>query len=173
MKRIAAMILTVLMMCVSCGTVLAEASGSAQAQYSTTRLFIETLEENNLRYEYLGIDSDGDEKVIIENTDSDLGITYTIYYYFDDDCLNVDMRIWDFVTFNGEDYVDALYACNSSNCDWKYVTFYVESDNSVTAAMDVILRGDSAGEVTLEASLHIVSIVGSAYEDHFAGIDLR
>ena len=172
MKRILSLVLVVLMLLGVCG--MSSADVSINTQYTSTALFLQKLDEIGIKYTYVGVDSAGYEKITVNNTDSDLNLSYTISYFFDGNNENASIRVWDLVTI-GDDtmsLIGALYACNNCSSSWKYVTFFVEDDNTITAKMDLIYRGESVSEVVWEATLHMVNVIEAAYPTYLADLQV-
>lgn len=168
MKRALSLIIALMLMMCLCSNAFA-----VTAQYSSTQLFLNLLDEKDVSYTYVGIDDQDYEKVEVKNTDSEAGISYTLLYYFDPNNENAGIRVWDVAVF-GDDATSklgALLACNNCNSAWKYITFFVEDDNTVTAKMDLIYRGETVSEVVWEATLHMVNVLCDAYLEYLGAID--
>lgn len=119
------------------------------AQYSTTQDFIRVLEENDLKYEYGGVDDDNDEKVTVSfNQDVYEQFSFRCFFHEDEDLVSI--RMWYIVTVTaGKDY--ALSVVNKLNADWKYVKFvFDESDNTLTLEMDVPLNAMNPGQTVYD-----------------------
>lgn len=174
MKRIVSLIVIAMLLCIMGGAYAQNidegAVDTTTAQYESTKLFLALLDAENVNYTYVGIDNNGYEKVDVPNTDSELGISYTLKFFFDANNENASIRVWDVATVDESKIVDALIACNSSHQAWKYVTFMVENDNTITAKMDLIFRGESAGEVCWEATLHTVNVIAAAYPEYLGAL---
>lgn len=168
MKRLISLLVATLLLFGVCATAFA-----SPAQYTSTQLFLDLLKEKDVSYTYVGINENDYERIKVSNTDSDVGISYTLEYYFDPNNENASIRVWDVAVF-GEDQgslINALVACNNCNSSWKYITFLAEEDNTVTAKMDLIYRGDSVSEVVWEATLHMTNVLGEAYPQFLKAID--
>lgn len=131
-----------------------------EPQYPNTIEFIDLLEEYDIDYSYSGIDSDGDEGVYIYEDD------YTVILYFSEDQELISIRVWYVIEYAEDDLMDVIYACNDLNYSYRFVTLYAdESDNTVTASMDVIVReGNSVADIAAEAVAHLENILAEAYE---------
>ena len=53
---------------------------------------------------------------------------------------------------------DVIFACNELNCQYKWVTFYVDKDNDVVLHDDAILTPATAAEEAFELMLRILKI---------------
>ena len=133
--------------------------------YQNTRRFLETMDDNEIKYSYMGIDDTNDEEVKTEFSYSGGSLSVRIWFTEDNELCSI--RIWNLIDINPA-YLDSAYRiCNDLNSKYKYTTFYVDtSDNSITVSLDVILRNTaSSGEIAYEGLMHILSIADQAYED--------
>ena len=135
-------------------------------QYANTKAFISFLEELDIDgWEFVGVDGDGDEYIQFEDYAGD-EYEYVVNMYFAEDNEQIGFYIWYVIEYEEEDFADVLYACNSLNYDYKFLTFYAdETDNTVTASMNLIVReNDDVAEIAIEALLHIENILAEAIE---------
>ena len=137
----------------------------SQAQYGSTKQFLRLLDDMDVKYTWQGIDSDENEVISIGNNTDVVG-SYSIKVYFDDNDENCSIRVWNVIDYNYAMSSSVYAAVNSINKTYKYVKFYADdSDNSVTASMDLIYRDSDVGEICAEALLDIVRVIDSAYPD--------
>lgn len=130
------------------------------AAYSTTQEFLNVLEKEDIRYSIKAIDKDGDEPVSI-----DWGNNQIFKYFFSEDMETTSLRVWNIITYNDIDLIKVLRVCNSLNCNYRYVCFSVdETDNTITAAIDIIHRQNDVGEIVWEATLHMINIIDDGYQ---------
>lgn len=144
MKKLLASALILLLVMMSAVPAMAE----NEAQYATTQDFIRALEENELKYSYVGIDDDGDEKVTV-SYGAEPYEEYKFRFYFNEDQTAVFIRMWNIVTVSaGETY--ALKTINALNAGYKYVKFYLdESDSTLSLSADFPLTGNNSGDAVL------------------------
>lgn len=139
-------------------------ASAVSASYSSTKSFIYILDDNNIKYTVNGIVEDDYECVSVNNSGD--YFNYTIKYFFDSNLENASLRVWDIITFNDSDFYNVLKVVNDFNASHKYGRLYVdESDNTVTAASDLIFRTHDVDEICLEATLYIVQTIDEAYKD--------
>lgn len=132
------------------------------ASYASTTAFLRKLVANDISYDYRGVDKDGDDTVLIDDTCAGHNVTFRVW--FDDDGQHAAYRIWDIITYNPSRKTDVIYACDELNRQYKYVSFYTENDNTVTMSYDLIFqKSDGIGESTMEALLRCYSILEGAY----------
>ena len=140
------------------------ATSAWAAEYANTTDLCHTLDDLGIKYTLSGVDSDGDELVLIDNTDGN-GHTYTINVYFTRDNNLVFMRVYYFITYDASDYASVAMACNELNYGYKYVKFYADkSDNTVTADVDMVVRkGQSIGDIVTDGLSFLAQILEKAY----------
>lgn len=158
MKKTLALLLTLVLTISVCLPAMA-----ATAQYPSTKAFLTTLDEADINYTVNGINENNYEEVSVANTD-DNGFSYTIRLFFEDNNENCGIRVWNIIHFNDADFSKLLRICNTLNNDYKYISFSVdESDNTITASMDLIYRSHDIGDIVLEAVLRMASILQDTY----------
>lgn len=167
MKRIAkSMLALVLVAILLCAPALA-----ASATYTNARDFVRVLDANGLTdYTLMGIDSDGDDGVMLDYSGDYWD--YTIRYYFNAENDMVLIRIWNLMEFDDSEMSAAKNAANDANYDYKIARFYVDdTDNTLTCSYDLITReGASVGECLLDATGYLVNIIDAAHT-HFAAFE--
>ena len=57
----------------------------------------------------------------------------------------------------------ALEICNSLNCEYRWIRFYVDEDLDIVASIDAYLDAYTCGEMCMDYIRRIVSIVDEAY----------
>lgn len=143
---------------------LATSAAAVTPVFSSTTAALAMLDAKEINYELYGLDNDGDELIIIPNSDDETGIEYDLYCFFDQNEENCYIYVWNLLTFADADYLPVLLACNQINDDYRFVTFTVDdSDNTVYVTSDLIYRGNDVDEIFWEAVLHMVNIINSAY----------
>lgn len=145
---------------------------AASAKYSNTKDFIAMLDENDFTYTLNGIDEDNDEWIVVDIEDE--GYEFEINCYFDEEEDVISFRLWYLMEFKDKDYFDVLKAVNELNGAYKFVTFVLdESDNTVTAKMDAVVReGCEIGEIGFDCLYYLVMISEIAYEDYLGDFDI-
>lgn len=133
---------------------------AAQAEdpvYATTGRFVRALEGAGIACEYQGVDEDGDESVLILSGDME------IYCYFDEACTSAAFYVWYLASYEAAQLEDVLLACSRLNAASGGVCYTADdSDCTVTATMDLLLRTGTAGEVALGAVQHLMAVLPEA-----------
>ena len=57
-----------------------------------------------------------------------------------------------------EKLADVIFTCNDLNCEYKWITFYVDKDNDVILHDDAILSAENASEEAFELLVRMVKI---------------
>ena len=120
------------------------------------------FDEKGIHYEE---DKDGNSLRVgiggLENMDHIM-----VYLNFDDNNRGVCLRAFNLCKIP-EGKVDALYElCSDLNADYRWVKFYVDSnDNTITAEDDAVVSPESAGAELFELLARMTKIVDKAYPD--------
>lgn len=161
MKKFISLMLCILMLAGLCSAALAE---TPAATFTSTRTVLSYLDRNDITYEIYGLDDDGDELIIIPNSDSEIGVEYDIYLFFDSNNENCYIYVWRLMEFTDANYLRVLQTVNAINDDYRYVTFTVDEDtNSVFVTLDLIYRDHDVDAIVWEGLFHIVNVIHDAY----------
>lgn len=114
-------------------------------------LFVENLKSKNLNFQS-GTDGDGDSvvefpyqgKVLKMFFCGEQGEYLSMYLVYE--------RVPE------EKLTDLVFACNELNSQYKWITFYVDSDNDIVLHNDAILSVDGASDEAFELLLRILKI---------------
>ena len=146
-------------------TLVPAKSFAVTCQYPTTQAFVDSLDKEEIRYSWLGVDSDGDEHIRITYNGNNKPSIQTDWY-FEKDPQRVSFYVWDIIRFRNEDYYDVLDTVNKINKDYRYLCFYINNnDNSVNANYCMPLIVNSTAALCSEVLHRFVSIVDDAYVD--------
>ena len=86
-----------------------------------------------------------------------------IYVIFDDDGKSVGIRAFDICRVP-DNKLEAMYkTCSQLNAQFRWVKFYVDKDNSITAEDDAVIQPDSSGEEVFELVIRMGQITDGAY----------
>ena len=139
--------------------ILISLSGAYAASYQSTQSFLNELDSAGLKYTNYGVDSDGDEWIVVKNYSNIYQTTLYYNFFFESDCDSVSILVWDIASINaGKNY--ALSVINALNNKWKRVKFVLdESDNTVSAQYDIYVDTATSGAITLKALLSMYQII--------------
>ena len=161
-----AMLALVLVCVLLCAPALAKS-----ATYANAQDFVRELEAIGVTdYTIMGIDSNGDDILVLDYSGDYWD--YSIRYYFTEDEDLVAIRIWNLLEFDASEVDAAKIAANEANYDYKIARFYVdESDNTLSCSYDLITReGASVGECVLDATAYLTNIIDASH-DNFAAFE--
>lgn len=154
MKKWLAALCAAILLCAACC-----AAAESPAAYESTGAFLALMDAKGMTYTLEGLDGEAREKVVIRNTDAG-GNTYDISYFFEPGDERCALRVWNLITFDAAKRPEVLRALNTLNSEYRYVRFHAdESDNTVTASMDLIFHREDAALIVWEATLHLVDIL--------------
>lgn len=159
MKKLLSTLLCAVLLMSLCTGALA-----ATATFKSTQSVLNYLDVIEINYDLYGLDEDGDELLIIPNSDSELSLDYDMYCFFDQNQENCYIYLWDLITFDDADYVKVLQACNELNDIYRFVTFTVDTtDNTVYVTADLIYRDNDVDAIFWEGLCHMVNIIHEGY----------
>lgn len=129
---------------------------------TAVQIFAHFLDEQEIRYE-------------IRN-EKTLSITYTgdnapeirVLFIFGDDGREVAIRCFSVAKVPDNKLAKAYELCSKLNDDWRWVKFFVDSDNEITAADDAVIEPNTLGEECFELLVRCVRIVDKAYPEIMA-----
>ena len=116
-----------------------------EGKYDATKFLRKALDDNGVKYRYY-VDSDGYDR-ITSVWDLDL-LELTVDIFIEDEN-HISFRVWDMIQYSDDNILNVMVRCNAINRDYKYASFYMESeDNSVTVSEDMILSDPSDAQVS-------------------------
>ena len=128
--------------------------GKKEPAVENLRLFASRLDREKLIYTK---DEDKKKLSLVYNGDNFKSLTFV--FLFDDDGESVAIRVWSIEEFTASQLSDAYEFCNRMNNDYRWVSFFVDSDNELTARVDAILTSPSIADECLELLRRTVRIV--------------
>ena len=163
-KLISVLLACCLLLCVL-PAASASASTEANATYLSTKSFLIWLESNDIIYDYIGVDDDGYEIVLVDMSGDNFDFSIKCVFY--DGNGSAAMYVYNVIEYHKTDFNKALSACNDLNASYRYASFFCdESDNTVTAQTDMLfVRTSDSGDLAGEHLLRIAAIVDDAYPD--------
>lgn len=114
-------------------------------------LFERFLKEQNLSCNS-GTDSDGDSVIEFPYQ----GKVAKIFFTGDNGTYLSTYLVYEKVP--EEKLADVIFVCNELNCQYKWVTFYVDKDNDIILHDDAILSVENAAEEAFELLLRMIKI---------------
>lgn len=133
--------------------------------YSSTQQFVRAMDAKDIKH------SDpetavGDREAVTVIYSSENIPSIRMRFFFDQDCRDVAIRVFDLVKVP-EAKTDALIkAVNAVNRRFRFAKFVLDTDdNSVQAEMDAVFRSHDVGDICLELMARCVNICDEAYPD--------
>lgn len=91
--------------------------------------------------------------------------TISLIFVFGDDGRDVGIRVFSIAKVPEDKIGNACFACSKLNSKFRWVKFYLDSDNEVTASMDAVIDPYTTGEECYELLIRTTNIVDKAYPD--------
>ena len=150
--------------------VLAAGASVLAAEYEPTELFLEALEEDDFyldeydfEYEFLGLNDNDDERVLVSFDMEDVP-DMDVFVYFMDTETSCTMYLWDVIAFDESDFDDVVEICNTLNNNYRFARWYAMDDNTVNAQVDAIFRtGDGCGKTLVETLSMLIRVAEAGY----------
>lgn len=153
MKKIVISALAILMLLSLTVGALAMPSSTT---YQSTRSFLEVCDREGLKYTYNGVNSDGDEVVLLDYGIENTSITVRMFFEDENSC---GVRVWYLITYDPARLAEVEEAVNTLNAQYRWVKFYADTtDNTVTAAADIEFGDNPAGDVCRTILRRVVNI---------------
>ena len=142
-----------------------EIPASIPGEYASTREFLYQLEQEDIIYDYGGIDTYNGNKEKVSISFECGGHDIDIRFWFPESNDDVSIRVWDVISYRSAVESSVIRACNELNNTYRFVTFEADSnDCTVTLSMDLIVRPEAdIGDITMEAMVRVYSILKEAY----------
>ena len=124
--------------------------------------FCEKLKAHNLKFRHAEPEEGRKEHIYIA-FDGDHGNKLALYFFCDEDGTTVDIKMFSVAKVPSEKLMDMLVLLNELNMQYRWVKFYLDSDNEVTVSGDAVLDVDSAGEELFELMHRYLNITDDIY----------
>ena len=124
--------------------------------------FIDKLNERELNFTHYDAE-EGRAECLRISFGGDHGNTITLNFFFDEDGTSVGIRGFSIAKAPEEKLVDMYKLLNDLNCEYRWVKFYLDSDDEVTVAGDAVIDPPTAGEELVELMYRYVNVVDEIY----------
>lgn len=131
---------------------------SADFSTKSAKAAVKFFEDKNIDT-WLFITDEGEDLIIVEVDYN--GEIRDLYIYFDTDSKAASFLMWDFVVFEDAQYQDMLEAVNYVNGSYRWLTYNVEDDNTVTLGCDCFFPSTGS------------STVAAIFEHYYDSIEIR
>ena len=127
---------------------------------NAAKLFCDYLDQKNVRYSILRSD------VVRVSYTGDNCPSIAVHLIFSNDGRDVSLRCYSIAKIKKEDakqYLGALFACSELNKTYRWVKFYLDNDNELTAEDDAVIDPYTTGEECYKLLRKMVNIVDETY----------
>ncbi len=121
--------------------------------------FIALLQQKGLKHD---VDERNDDTVVSAGFDMD-NASMRVRIFIDDDNKHVALRIFSLCKATPEQFNKAVIACNDCNTEYRWIKFYIDSDNDINASFDITTSDNAADEDIFDAMSRILSISDDVY----------
>lgn len=128
----------------------------------STEEFVCFLNQNNLKYCLDGINANDNEQItmcITSQTMSDI----TIHFLFDSNNQIVYIRIWNLLKIPDQFNSIALTIINELNNTYRFVRFYLNTDNGIDVFVDSLIHSGTIGKTCINLGIVIAKICDTVY----------
>ncbi len=126
--------------------------------YSYKDEYMRYMDDNGIKY------TDRSEHVVRVSYSGDNMRSIPVNVFFDEDGDNiVQLCCYEIARFKGDRIANGLIVCNALNQKYRWVKFYLDSDNDVRAELDAYISSGTAGEECANLVRRVVSIVDKSY----------
>ena len=155
MKRILSILLAVMLLTPVC-------AASAQTAIPAAQALADVLTEMDVFYVLHPAEASGTQLMTLDVSDDSTGLNCTIRIRFDETG-TAELSVQELIRFSRSRRAEVIRACNDLNGSYMYTRFLVESDDTVTISLAVLLGQQAQGAVLLEALERFQSILNEAY----------
>lgn len=124
--------------------------------------FVCFLNQNNLKYCLDSINANDNEQItmcITNQTMSDI----TIHFLFDSNNQIVYIRIWNLLKIPDQFNSIALTIINELNNTYRFVRFYLNTDNGIDVFVDSLIHSGTIGKTCINLGIIIAKICDTVY----------
>lgn len=129
----------------------------------STREFIRTLDETDVKYTMLDPTKSGKDDMVVSFGGKNME-SIRNRLVFDTDNEGVAIRVFNIVKIPDDKLAKMLITVNSLNYEYRFVKFCIDTDdNTVQAEADVSFRAGSVGPVCMELLLRVTKLCDDVY----------
>lgn len=133
--------------------------------HSSTQQFVRAMDAKDIKHSDPEAAAGGRETVTVIYSGENIP-SIRMRFFFDQDCQDVAIRVFDLVKVPEAKLDVLLKAINAVNRRFRFAKFVLDTDdNSVQAELDAVFRSHDVGEICLELMARCVDICDKAYPD--------
>lgn len=120
------------------------------------------LDSKEIRYDYYEPGENKSEAIRVaygaKNKDS-----ISVLLFIDEDGNYINVKSFSIAKVPEDKLMDIYVCLNELNAEYRWVKFYVDSDNEITVSGDAIIDDDSAGPEAFEIIIRYIGIIDEVY----------
>ena len=132
---------------------------------TSTQIFANYLDKKEIRYTI-----EAEDVLAVEVNGMENAQKIRVVFIFDEDEQSVAIRCFSVAKVPSDKLARAYEMCSKLNNNWRWVKFYIDSDNEVTVADDAVVEPTTLGEECLELLAKCIRIVDKAYPEIMATV---
>lgn len=125
-------------------------------------IFKKFLDQKEIKYTYFEPQENRKEAIRIGYSGKNAS-DIQLLYFFDDNANSVNVKVFDIAKIAADKLMNVYVLLNELNCEYRWVKFYVDSDNQVTVSGDAITDEANAGEELFEILVRYIQIIDEVY----------
>jgi hypothetical protein len=137
--------------------------GKKEPAVQMIEAFTAELDRKGVRYS-----ANKEKKLVSITYDNDHYKNQAFTFFFDDDGASFYVRAYSIEQFTANQLSDAYEFCNRMNADYRWLTFYIDRDNELTARADSIANLKTMGPRGYEIYQRFFRIVEKVCEKLYA-----
>lgn len=126
--------------------------------------FKKSLEKREYRYSYLPENEEHNEMMRLTFS-ADNKDHIEIIFFFDEDGNRVNVKCFSIAKVPDTALMNVYVKLNELNEKYRWVKFYIDSDNEVTVSGDAIIDDETAGEECFEICARYIGIIDECYPE--------
>ena len=120
------------------------------------------LEEKDVRYDYFERTEERNEAIKVSYR-GDNAESVSVILFFDEDGESINVKSFSIAKVPSAKMMDMYVLMNEINNEYRWVKFYLDSDDEVTVSGDAIISAETAGDECLEIIHRYVGIIDEVY----------
>ena len=118
------------------------------------KLFTKTLDQKKIKY-----DLHDERPVVFLKYQGENFNKLTFTFFFDDDGHSLSLKVYTILKFQQDQLASAYIFANEMNKKYRWIRFYIDDDNELTADIDAVISESTVGEGCYELLSRAVDIV--------------
>ena len=124
--------------------------------------FKSTLENEGVHYDYSPASEERDEYIRVTFSGKNANTLSTVFF-FDGNGKSVNVKSYGIANVAEDSLMRMYVKLNELNAQYRWVKFYINSENEVTVSGDAIIDEETGGEECFEICMRYVRIIDECY----------